>query len=66
MDNLIDPSRLRTIPNYAADYNGGKGVTRGYIYKLIKQGKVETTKIDGVQFVVLPEPPAAVLPSAGE
>ena len=60
MPELIDPSRLQTVPNYAAAQKGGKGVTASYIYRLIREDKFtgETKEIDGVVFVVLPEPPA--------
>lgn len=60
MAEKIDPSRLVTVGTYAEQYNGGKGVTRGYIYKLIKEGKIQTVQIDRIQFIVLPalpEPP---------
>lgn len=59
MTEMIDPSRLVTVGTYAEQYNGGKGVTRGYIYKLIAKGKLglETVQIDGITFIVLPEPP---------
>lgn len=55
MSDLIDPSRLVTVGTYAEQYNGGKGVTRGYIYKLIREGKLKTVQIDRIQFVVLPD-----------
>lgn len=54
MAPLIDPARLVTVQTFADRYNGGVGVTRAYIYKLIKQGKLETVRIDGAVFVVLP------------
>jgi hypothetical protein len=57
MTELINPSRLVTVGTYAEQYNGGKGVTRGYIYKLIKEGKLQTVQIDRIQFIVLPEQP---------
>lgn len=54
MSELIDPTKLVTVGTYAEQYNEGKGVTRGYIYKLIREGKLETVKIDRIQFIVLP------------
>jgi hypothetical protein len=59
MADLIDPRTLQTVYNFALAYNGGKGVTPSYIYRLIRQGKLASTTIDGVVFVVLPEPPPA-------
>jgi hypothetical protein len=38
---------LKTIKNYAL----GEGVTPSYIYKLVKEGKMELIMIDGVKFV---------------
>jgi hypothetical protein len=55
MAEKIDPSRLRTVANYASTYKDGQPTHRSYIYKLIKDGKLETVDIDGVTFVVLPE-----------
>lgn len=43
----IDISNLMTIRNYAVK----ERVTVQYIYKLIRQGKMESLLIDGVQFV---------------
>ena len=59
MAPMIDTARLVTVQTFADRYNGGAGVTRAYIYKLIKQGKVDTVKIDGAVFVVLPAAPPA-------
>jgi hypothetical protein len=38
---------LRTVKNYAL----GHDVTPSYIYKLVKEGKMELVMIDGVKFV---------------
>lgn len=38
---------LKTIKNFAL----GEGVTPSYIYKLVKEGKMELIMIDGVKFV---------------
>lgn len=38
---------LMTVRNYALK----QGVTVAWIYRLIKEGKLEGTQIDGVQFV---------------
>jgi hypothetical protein len=56
MTELIDPRRLQTVHNYAAEYNGGKGVTPSYIYRLIREKKVPSVTIDGTVFVELAEP----------
>ena len=42
-----DVSVLVTIKNFALKEN----VTASYIYKLIKEGKMESFVIDGVQFI---------------
>lgn len=56
MADLLDPSTLQTVFNFAAAYNGGRGVTPSYIYRLIRQGKLASRTVDGVVFVVLPQP----------
>lgn len=38
---------LKTIKNYSATHN----ITTSYVYKLIKEGKLQSVVIDGVQFV---------------
>ena len=38
---------LKTVKNYAALYH----VTPSYIYKLIKEEKMEPVVVDGVQFI---------------
>jgi hypothetical protein len=43
----FDIDRLKTIKNYAVSF----GVTASYIYKLIKEQKMESIEIDGVQFI---------------
>lgn len=56
MAELIDPTRLQTVHNYAAAQKGGKGVTPSYIYRQIRLGKLAGLVIDGTVFVVLPAP----------
>lgn len=43
----IDISKLMTIKNYALK----ERVTPSYIYKLIKENKMEAFYIDGMQFI---------------
>ena len=43
----IDINTLQTIKNYAVS----QGVTQGYIYKLEREGKMDTLLIDGVKFI---------------
>ena len=43
----VDITVLQTIKNYA----NKRGVTTSYIYKLIKEQKLETVEIDGVKFI---------------
>lgn len=38
---------LKTIKNFAI----GEGVTPSYVYKLVKEGKMQLVMIDGVKFV---------------
>jgi excisionase family DNA binding protein len=45
---------LLTIKNYADK----AGVTRSYIYKLVKEGKMEVVDIDGVKFIDTKKYPA--------
>lgn len=45
---------LQTVKNYAVDRN----VTASYIYKLVKEGKMQLVLIDGVKFVDTKEYPA--------
>ena len=54
MAELLDPSTLQTVHNFAAAYSGGKGVTPSYIYRLIREKKLASRTIDGTVFVVLP------------
>lgn len=54
----IDPNTLKTIKNYAALQN----VTTSYIYKLIREGKMESLSIDGVQFIAIDKFPAIPVP----
>jgi len=34
------------------EYSSTKGVTESYVYKLIKQGKLETKIVDGIKYIV--------------
>ncbi|CAN5488883.1 hypothetical protein BH11BAC5_BH11BAC5_43110 [soil metagenome] len=43
----VDISILQTVKNYADSF----GVTAAYIYKLVKEGRMELFEIDGVKFV---------------
>lgn len=43
----IDITTLQTLKNYAVYH----GVTPGYIYKLEREGRMETFMIDGVKFI---------------
>lgn len=43
----VETSQLQTIKNYAT----AQGVTASYIYKLVKESKMHTVTIDGVQFI---------------
>jgi hypothetical protein len=45
----LDKTKLITIANYAKKI----GKTPTWIYKLEKANKIQTTKIDGVKFVIL-------------
>jgi hypothetical protein len=45
---------LKTVKNYAI----GEGVTPSYIYKLVKEHKMELITIDGVKFVDIKEYPS--------
>lgn len=56
MGEKIDPDRLKTVANFASTYKDGQPAHRSYIYKLIKEKKLDTVEIDGVTFVVLPKP----------
>jgi hypothetical protein len=43
----VEINNLMTIKNFALQ----NGVTPSYIYKLIKEGKMSSFEIDGVQFI---------------
>lgn len=45
---------LKTVKNYAVGHN----VTASYIYKLVKERKMQLVMIDGVKFVDTKEYPA--------
>jgi hypothetical protein len=45
---------LQTVKNYAVNRN----VTASYIYKLVKEGKMQLIMIDGVKFVDTKQFPA--------
>lgn len=49
----IDTENLLNIKNYATKEN----VTPSYIYKLVKEGKMKTITIDGVQFINIKQYP---------
>ena len=58
MKGGIKIENLQTIQNYARD----RDVTTSYIYKLIKDGRMSSYVIDGVQFIqtdVYPSIPVA-------
>lgn len=44
---MLKLNKLKTIKNYADN----EGVTTSYIYKLIREMKMESIMIDGVQFI---------------
>lgn len=43
----FNPKWLKTVKNFAVS----KNVTPSYIYKLVKEGRMELIMIDGVKFV---------------
>lgn len=43
----IETNNLKTIKNYAVS----QGITASYIYKMIKENKMKSIFIDGVQFI---------------
>jgi len=43
----VNTKWLKTVKNFAL----GEGVTASYIYKLVKEGKMQLIMIDGVKFV---------------
>ena len=45
----VETSNLMTVKNYAHK----EDVTTSYIYKLIKEGKMRSFVIDGMQFIQL-------------
>ena len=45
----IDRTKLITVRNFAVS----KGITSQQVYNWIKAKKVESTKIDGITFIVL-------------
>ena len=44
---MFEMKNYHTINNFAKMY----GVTTSYVYKLIKQGRIRATKIDGINFI---------------
>jgi len=44
----IDSTKLRTVTNFAEE----KGFTRQHVYRLIKNGEINSLKIDGIVFVI--------------
>ena len=51
MKQLIE--KLQTVKNYAL----GQNITPSYIYKLVRQGKMDLVEIDGIKFVNVKEYP---------
>jgi len=45
---ILDIDKLRTPNNYSSKI----GKNRSWVYQLIKDGKLESVKIDGVLFVI--------------
>lgn len=45
---IIDSNILKKPSSYAKE----KRITRDWVYKLIKEGKIKHVKIDGVLFVI--------------
>lgn len=43
----VETTDLQTIKNYAVK----NGITPSYIYKLVKESKMQAVMIDGVQFI---------------
>jgi hypothetical protein len=43
----VETDSLQTVKNYALQYH----VTPSYIYKLIRENKMQSILIDGVQFI---------------
>jgi hypothetical protein len=43
----VDISNLKSVKNYADKHS----VTTSYIYKLVKEKKMDTVDIDGVKFI---------------
>lgn len=55
MAEKIDPARLVTVGTYALTFKDGQPVNRSYIYKLIREDKLQVIEIDKIKFIVLPE-----------
>lgn len=55
----IELNNLMTVKNYARR----EGVTPAYIYKLIKQSRMESLSIDGVQFIEVNKFPYLPVPN---
>ena len=49
----VEIDNLQTVKNYAADLN----FSTSYIYKLIRENKLEAVEIDGVQFINIKKNP---------
>lgn len=45
----FESGNLKTIKNFALS----NGVTASYIYKMIKEGRMKSVSIDGIQFIDL-------------
>jgi len=46
---MVDRTKLKTAKSYAKI----RGVSLVYVYRMIKEKKVKTTKIDGVIFILI-------------
>lgn len=55
----VDISNLLTIKNFALNFN----VTPAYIYKLIKEGKMQPVTINDVQFINVNTYPVIPVPN---
>jgi hypothetical protein len=43
----VEINSLQTVKNYAVE----RGFTPSYIYKLVREGKMQSIEIDGVYFI---------------
>jgi hypothetical protein len=49
----VEINNLQTVKNYATAHD----FTTSYIYKLIREGKLKSVEIDGVQFIDIKKNP---------